>query len=266
MSTLTLNEQASTPSTPAATKVKLYVDNTATPRLKMIDDAGSIVSALDSKHDLIAKGDLITASAANTPTTLSIGSDGQILAASSTAASGLKWVAPVMTNSSTANQTGFAVDTYLSGSSIAVPAGLVRVGTIYRLRFDMVKTAAGAATPILSIRFGTTGTVADTARLTFTWAVGTAAIDTGLVEVWAHLRTVGAGTSAVLVGIGKIEHALAATGLTTTGAAGSAQLMVTSGGFDSTVVNSIIGASFNGGALFAGTNVLVQAEAYNLNV
>src|SRR6266850_145465 len=61
-------------------------------------------------------------------------------------------------NFSTANQTGvsnFSADSYLSGSSLAVPGSLVRAGTMYYLCFDMVKTGAGTATPILSVRFGT---------------------------------------------------------------------------------------------------------------
>jgi hypothetical protein len=48
--------------------------------------------------------------------------------------------------------------------------------------------------------------------------------------------------------------------MTTTGASGMAYLTVTSSGFDSTVAASSIGMSFNGGASFAGTNTLVQAE------
>jgi hypothetical protein len=138
----------------------------------------------------------------------------------------------------------------------------VRVGTIYRLKFDMAKTAAGTATPILNIRFGTGGVVGDTARLTFTFAAGTAAIDLGVIEVRVHFRV--AGASAVMVGVAQIDHHLAATGLTTTGASGKAIITVTSSAFDATVANSIIGASFNGGASFAGTGTLVQAELANV--
>jgi len=165
-------------------------------------------------------------------------------------------------NFSTANQTGFATDTYLVGSSILIPQSLVRAGTIYRLRFDMVKTGAGTQTPILSVRFGTAGTTADTARLVFTFAAGTAAIDTGIFEVAVHFRTVGA--SAVAVGTANLNHHLAATGLTATGAAGTGIILVTSGAFDSTVAASIIGASFNGGTSFSGTNVHVQSQLMNV--
>ena len=40
---------------------------------------------------------------------------------------------------------GFAVNTYLSGSAIAIPAGGLKAGTRYRLLFDVTKTAAGTA-------------------------------------------------------------------------------------------------------------------------
>jgi hypothetical protein len=166
-----------------------------------------------------------------------------------------------ITGFSTANQTGFAADTYLSGSNVSIPSGLVKAGSIYRCTFDMVKTAAGTAAATVIVRFGTAGTTADTARLTFTWGAGTAAVDTGVFDLTVHFRNVGA--SAVAVGICECRHALAATGLVSTGASGTGILLVTSGAFDSTVANSIIGVSFNGGASFAGTNVVVQSQLIN---
>src|SRR5260221_14534283 len=63
---------------------------------------------------------------------------------------------------------GYAVDTYLAGSGGTLAnAGSWKAGTQYRLRFDMTKTAAGTATPILVLRLGTTGTTRDAAILTF---------------------------------------------------------------------------------------------------
>lgn len=217
MSRLIVTEQASAPSTPAANKVSLYVDNTATPRLKMVDDAGLVTNQIDDRQTI-----------------------------------------DVMSTAAVAG--GYSSDTYLAGSGITIPSGRLPIAakSWYRLVFDMVKTGAGTATPIINIRFGTNGTTADTARLTFTFAVGTAVIDTAIFEVWAHFRTVGA--TGVLTGIARCTHHLAATGMTTTGASGIAILTVTSSSFDTTVANSIIGASFNGGGSFSGTNTLVQAE------
>jgi hypothetical protein len=163
---------------------------------------------------------------------------------------------------STANQTGFAADTYLTGSGIAIPSSLIKAQTVYRGVFDMVKTAAGTAAGTVIVRFGTAGTTADTARLTFTWGAGTAAIDTGVYELWVTFRN--AGASCVAVGVCRLTHALAATGLTNTGASGSGALIVTSAAFDATVANSIVGVSYNGGASFSGTNVLQQFELLNV--
>lgn len=160
--------------------------------------------------------------------------------------------------SSVANQTGFAADTYLVGSGVpSTPGGFVN-GMRYVCTFDMVKTAAGTATPIVVVRVGTLGTTADTAVLTFTFAAGTAAVDTGTFVVTAHFRI--SGGSAVLVGTCELRHALAATGLASTGASGQGQIAVVSSAFDATLVSSIIGVSFNGGTSFAGTNTLVEAE------
>jgi hypothetical protein len=157
----------------------------------------------------------------------------------------------------------FAADTYLVGSNISIPAGFPRVGTTYRLSFDVTKTGAGTATAILIVRIGTLGTTSDAAILTFTFTAQTAVIDNGSFEVLATFRTVGSGTSAVLQGKATLRHKLAATGLTST-AAGFEELYVTSAGFNSTPASSIIGASVNGGASAAWTITLVRAELISL--
>jgi hypothetical protein len=85
-----------------------------------------------------------------------------------------------------------------------------------------------------------------------------------MFAVTAHFRTVGAGTSAVMVGALQLDHSLAATGLTSLGAAGTAiPAAVVSSGFDSTPANRILGVSFNGGTSFAGTCALVEASWSN---
>lgn len=159
-------------------------------------------------------------------------------------------------NFSNASQSGFAADTYLTGSSIALPANLPLAGTTYRLVFDVTKTAAGTATPIINIRYGTGGAVGDTSRLTFTFGAGSAAADTAILTVLAVFRTVGSGTAAIIQGSAFVQNNLAATGFTT---AVKAQV-ATGGGFDSTVANSFIGASYNGGASAVHTIQLVRAE------
>jgi hypothetical protein len=162
-------------------------------------------------------------------------------------------------NQSIAQQTGFAADTYLDGSSIAIPANSLKIGTRYHLIFDVVKTAAGVATPIIIIRFGTAGAIGDAARLTFTFLAQTGVADNGTFEMWITFRVVGG--SAVMQGAAQCRHRLQITGLQNLVCT---SLQVTSGAFDSSVANSKIGASVNGGTSAAWTVQLVQAELENL--
>jgi len=158
-------------------------------------------------------------------------------------------------NFSISAQSPFASDTYLAGSYVKFPGPPV-VGLIYECNFDITKTAAGTATPIINIRVGTTGTTSDTARNTFTFGAGTAAVDAVHVVVRALFRVVGSGTSAILQ-----ATARAVTNLTTTGWSNAVKVRVsTSGGFDSTVANLGIGISYNGGASAAHTIQLVESR------
>lgn len=154
---------------------------------------------------------------------------------------------------------GFAADTYLTGSSIAIPANSLKVGSRYRLRFDVSKTAAGTATPTIIVRYGTAGAIGDAAQLTFTFLAGTAAADIGTFDVYVTFRVVGA--SAVMQGQAQCTHRLSTTGLQNQP---GTTLQVTSGTFNSSVANSIIGVSVNGGASSAWTVQMVQAELMNL--
>ena len=152
----------------------------------------------------------------------------------------------------------YAADTYLAGSAVTVPAGAWKVGSFYVCSFDMVKTGAGTAAFTITVRMGTLGTTGDAAIATIAFAVGTGVVDSGWFTVFGAFRTVGSGTSAVLATEATCAHALAATGLITTGASGFGQISAISAGFNSTT-QTIIGCSVNGGASFSGTNTIVQA-------
>jgi len=169
---------------------------------------------------------------------------------------------PYFNQSVTTPAAGFAADTYLVGSSIAIPSNALKIGTRYHLIFNVTKTAAGVATPILNIRFGTGGVVGDASKCALTFTLQTAATDTGTFEVWATFRTVGSGTAAVLQCAGQRRHGASITGL---GTLVGETKVATSAGFDSTVANSIIGASVNGGTAAVWTITLVQAELSNTN-
>lgn len=166
---------------------------------------------------------------------------------------------------STADVSGaYAADTYLAGSGITIPtAGGWKVGTLYACTFDMVKTAAGVAAFTITVRMGTLGTTGDASVLSLTFGAGTAAADTGQFDLSVLFRTVGSGTTAVVRGLVRCTHNLAATGLISTGSAGVGVFGGTSAGFNSTT-QSVIGISVNGGASFSGTNSLVFAEVVGI--
>lgn len=156
--------------------------------------------------------------------------------------------------------TGFASDTYLSGSSCTIPvAGDWTVGESYYLCFEMTKTAAGTAAFTLTVRMGTAAAIGDASVLALAFGAGTAAVDTGVFEVWVTFTSVGSGTSAIINGRTRCTHHLAATGLVSTGASGIGIVLGTSAGFNSTT-QTAIGVSVNGGASFAGTLTLVESR------
>jgi len=168
--------------------------------------------------------------------------------------------AKLLFNSSTTSQgAGFASDTYLTGSNILLPTSRPIVGTRFRIWFHVSKTAAGTATPILNLRYGTGASTSDTALLTFTFAAGTPAADVAYVTVDTVFRSVGSGTSAVVSGIANMGTNLATTGFSNA----VKNVQVTSSGFDSTTANTYLGLSVNGGSSAAWTVQQVAAQLMN---
>lgn len=165
----------------------------------------------------------------------------------------------VIRNWNTADVVASAADTYLTGSSLVIPQHLLQAGATFKWRLVMTKTAAGTAAPVWNIRVGTLGTVADTARLTFTGAAQTNVVDTGFVEISAVLRNTGA--AGVLAGGLNLVHNLAATGFATLA---SVVAQSTSAGFDTTVAGLIVGLSVNPGTSGVWTHQVVVAEMSNM--
>jgi hypothetical protein len=79
------------------------------------DDSNAIQNAI-----VDAKGDLIAATAADTPARLAVGTNGQILTADSTAATGLKWASP-------ATGTTFSGCIAYSSTTLTLSGGVVTV-------------------------------------------------------------------------------------------------------------------------------------------
>jgi hypothetical protein len=165
----------------------------------------------------------------------------------------------MVTNYSTAAQTPAATTrTYILGSSVYLP-GKLKIGTTFRWRFNITKTAAGTAASTFDIAFGTAGTTADTAQVSFTKPVGTAVIDEGWIEITAVVRGP-LSASGVVAGEFIMHHNLAGTGHATI------PLVVVntiSGTFDVTVP-TYIGICITSGTADAITIQMVTAEACNI--
>jgi hypothetical protein len=162
-------------------------------------------------------------------------------------------------NFSTTSQVITTARTYIVGSNIAIPAGALQIGTIFRWMFDITKTGAGIAASTYDICFGTAGTTADTARVSFTKPAGTAVIDNGRVVIEAVCRGP-VGATGVVAGHFNLTHNLAATG--------HAQIPVVdvttvSSAFDITAPTNI-GLCLTGGAADSVTLQLVIAEVWNI--
>jgi hypothetical protein len=168
-----------------------------------------------------------------------------------------------LTNYSTAAQTGITggTNTYLTNSNIVIPAAGLRVGTIFRWRFNITKTAAGSASGTFTVTLGTTGTTADSAILSFTKPAGTAAIDEGWVEIDVTIRGP-LGASCIATGEFRLVHNLAATGHATIPCV---VVSTQSSTFSSVfATGQTIGVCTNGGASDSITVQQLTAEAVNL--
>lgn len=163
-------------------------------------------------------------------------------------------------NQNTTTQLVSAATAYLAGSSIAIPAGKIRLGTRFRWKLQLSKTAAGTAANSFLVKIGTLGTTGDTTLLTFTTPVGTAVVDQGMVEI--DLICNGPlSASGIFQGNFFMTHGLATTGLI------NVQTLFigsTSGTFDVTTANLIVGLVCTSAVSTALTFQEVAAEAYNL--
>ena len=142
---------------------------------------------------------------------------------------------------------------------MAIPQGTVKTGTIYRCKFNVVKTNAATAAPTINVRVGTAGSSIDTSRATFNFAAQTGVIDEGTVEIECVFRS--AGASAQIQSMGTLFHRLATTGLSTSAVSTAINL---GGAFDVTGANLKISVSLNAGASSNWTLSLVSAELLNL--
>jgi len=152
-----------------------------------------------------------------------------------------------------------ATRTYLAGSGIVIPAGALQVGTVMQWTISMTKTAAGIAASTFDICFGTAGTTADTARVSFTKPAGTAAADQATVTITMVCRGP-VGASGVCVGQFNLTHNLQITGHAIIPCVA---VNTISSAFDITTPTNV-GVCLTSGAADAITVQLVVAECYNV--
>ena len=117
----------------------------------------------------------------------------------------------VSSNYSTTSQSVPVARTYLAGSQLIIPPTGLQIGTRLHFGFSFTKTGAGSASSTIDIAFGTAGTVADTAQVSFVKPAGTAAGDEGWNWVEAIVRGP-LSASGVVAGEYIMVHNLAATG------------------------------------------------------
>ena len=153
-----------------------------------------------------------------------------------------------LTNANTGDVTCSSVDTYLTGSALTVPPGLLRVGTVMFWTFSATKNNLGTATCIWTPRFGTLGTTGDAALTTFTMGAQTAATDTGMGQMQLVVRT--AGASGIVQLSFLFQHGLAAGGTAAVGmnAQFTQGFTFTSGALNLNTAALIFGLSCNPGA------------------
>lgn len=169
------------------------------------------------------------------------------------------YVRSYKTNYSTTSQSPTAATrTYIAGSNFIVGSQKLQAGSLFRWRFNLTKTAAGIATSTFDIAFGTSGSTADTARVSFTKPAGTAVADEGWIEITCTIRSIGA--SGVPVG----EFIMSHNGNTAGHATIPIVVVNTIGaGFDTTTVTNV-GVCITSGSGDVVTIQQVISEAWNI--
>jgi hypothetical protein len=109
------------------------------------DDANAIQNTI-----VDAKGDLLTATAADTPARLAVGSANQVLTVDSSTATGLKWATPA-----TGALTKITSASFTTQSSVTIDSVFSSTYTRYMMRLRILGSSA-AAEPQIQLRYGST--------------------------------------------------------------------------------------------------------------
>ena len=112
------------------------------------DDSNAIQNAI-----VDAKGDLIAATAADTPARLAVGTNGQVLTADSTAATGIKWATPA---SPTSGMTLINRTAFTSQATVNYDSVFSSTYKTYLVVIESVTASTGANDLLIFPRVGTT--------------------------------------------------------------------------------------------------------------
>lgn len=167
-------------------------------------------------------------------------------------------------NSSIANLTVNAADTWVTDSDILIPSFGFQARTQFFWMISASKTGAGTAQPIYNIRIGSARSTADTARLVLTGPLQTAIADIGTLQIMVTVRNVGA--AGVLAGTAWWNHRGTAANTTTSGTGfandTTGHIEGTSAGFDnSALAGQYVSLSVHSGASGVWTVTQAWAEA-----
>lgn len=171
-----------------------------------------------------------------------------------------------LSNRNTSSQSQVTVagtNYYIAGSNLNLPATLIngiQAGTTFVWKVAMTKTAAGTVAFDILIFMGTNGTVSDTAEVTQSVGVQTAAVDNMVVDVMVTFTS----TTAFYWSIVTTNKAVSGTGFGP--AIGAAMFSGTVTGLTTTTASLIFGLGFQSNT---GTPTVVvpfvTAQAFNLD-
>lgn len=172
-------------------------------------------------------------------------------------------------NSSAATQAlTAATEAVIAGSQIVLPVGGLQIGSRFRWKLSMTKTAAGTGTSSILVKTNTTttlavGTTGGAATFaTFSGDTETAAADTAVWDIELVIKTINA-TTGTATGTLTAQNALAVTGFFTVGVKAQTKA-ITAQNTSATVL--AIGLSVTTGAADVVTVNYVTAEATKTTV